>query len=357
MRSLKDWLDQPVISRVGRAERREVPGLVAYHTEGAAPCPDTVCNISATGMYLLTSTRWPIGSPVDMTLQRQGQPEESAENRIVLRARPVRFGMDGVGLSFVHTTGTVVHLWENRNRDTNDPIEPVDIVREFRVARAEAFIQRICPSAGTQTSRMLRSSLGSFRTESAIEIALKAESHLDSDTGKSTMQVHPEVLKLILENGSWAEIDWTRELWANLLMSSCKLPGSDRENLNLIQLLSELNVNQARILTMVCGRSARSMAETGSPTLEPVVCSVEQLKRTTGVGDMVRVDRDVQHLAELGLLTKRSRANYFSDTDDFTLLPTALGMDLYTRSTGQNMGSLEAFRMATLASQVSTSVQ
>lgn len=357
MRSLKDWLDKPVISRIGRAERREVPGLVAYHTEGAAPCPDTVCNISATGMYLLTSTRWPIGSPVELTLQRQGQPEESAGNRILLRARPVRWGMDGVGLSFVHTTGTVVHLWESRNRETNDPIEPVDIVREFRVARAEAFIQRICPSAGEQTSRMLRSGLGSFRTESAIEIALKAESHLDSDTGKSTMQIHPEVLKLILENGSWAEIDWTRELWANLLMSSCKLAGSDSESLNLIRLLSQLNVNQARILTMVCGRSARSMAETGSATPDPVLCSVEQLKRTTGVGDMVRVDWDVQYLAELGLLTKRSRSNYFSETDDFTLLPTALGMELHTRSSGQSNGSLESFRMVTPASQVAASVQ
>jgi hypothetical protein len=308
-------------------------------------------------MYLLTSTRWPIGSPVELILQRQGQPEESAENRIVLRARPVRFGMDGVGLSFVHTTGTVVHLWESRDQNSNDPIEPVDIVREFRVARAEAFIQRVCPSAGEQTSRMLRNGVGSFRIESAIEIVLKAESHLGSVAGKSTMQIHPEVLKMILENGSWAEIDWTRELWANLLMSSCTLTGSDRQSLNLIQLLSQLNVNQARILTMVCGRSARAMAEKGSPTPDPVLCSVEQLKRTTGVGDMVRVDRDVQYLAELGLLNKRSRANYFSETDDFTLLPTALGMELHTRSSGQSNGSLESIRMVTPASQVSASVQ
>ncbi|MGA8041679.1 MAG: hypothetical protein WCA37_02650 [Terracidiphilus sp.] len=348
--SLKNWLDQPVIPR-GRAERRQVPGLVAYHADGTGLRPDAVSNISATGVYLRTSTRWPIGASVELTLQRHGQLESTVENRIALQAKPVRWDEEGVALTFLHTKGTDVHLWDGKQEDLNEPVEPVDVVREFRVARAEAFLRRICPSTGGQSGQMLRRGVGSFRIDGAIEIALKAENQMEAEASDARMLIHPEVLSLILENGSWAEADWMRGLWANLLFTSCTSAGKDRDSLTFVQLLSHLNTGQARILTTVCGQAVQTMLQAGSQAMDPVLFSVEQLKRVAGVGDLVRVDRDVQFLGELGLLKRRPRGSYFEETEEFELAPTELGMQLYARSRGQRHATLESFGMVAQAAQ------
>ena len=356
MRSqLKTWLDQPVMPRTGRAERREVPGLVAYHLEDSIALPDCVSNISATGMYLLTSTRWVLGSSVDLTLQRQGQPEEYAENRVQLRATPVRWGSDGVGLSFMHSKGTMVHLWDdNARKNTDDePIQPVDVVREFRVARAEAFLKRICPSLGDRASRALRNDVGSFRTESVIEIVLRADDAMTAtgDTGRKL--IHPEVLRHILENGSWAEIDWARGLWSNLLIASCSAAGTDRGSLNFAMLMSQMNVTQTRLFNWVGNEAARRMADSGSAEPEPVACGPDQLKRVTGIGDLVRVEREVERLAELGLVTAQPRATYFDQEDDLILRPTRLGMEFYARSRGQREFVPAMFKVSPVVAQAS----
>lgn len=351
--SLKNWLDQPLISRVSRAERREVPGLIAYHYEGAAALPDLVCNISASGMYLRTSTRWVIGSPVELILQRQGQPETYAENRIVLKAKPVRWGPDGVGLTFLHSQGTDVHLWDRPAREASDPIEPVDVVREFRVARAEAFLRRICPTLGAQASRALRREVGSFRTENVIEIALRAEQSFSSSGTQGRTLIHPDVLRQILEHGSWADIDWTRGLWANLLLTSCSASGTDRASLNFAVLLSQMNLNQTRLLDWVCGESAKAMAESGATEPVPVECAADQLKRVTGVGDLVRVEREIDYLADLGMMKKRPRTTYFGEEESLTLAPTPLGMDFHLRSRGQREFIPEMFKVAPAVAQSS----
>lgn len=354
MRSLlKTWLDQPIMPRTGRAERREVPGLVAYHTEGADAQPDPVWNISATGMYLLTPTRWVLGSPVDLTLQRQGMPEEFAENRIALKAIPVRWGADGVGLSFQLAKGTAVKLWEGKSHDVADSIEPVDVVREFRVARAESFLKRICPSLGERVSRALRNDVGSIRTESVIEIALRADDAMTANGETGRKLIHPEVLRHILDHGSWAETDWMRALWTNLLVTSCTPAGTDAESLSFAELLSQMNPNQTRLLNWVCEMVAGQMSESGSAEPESIRCTVDQLKRVVGVGDLVRVERELEHLTELDLLKKRARRVYLDELDDLALCPTALAMEYYARSRGQREFAPVMFKVSPVVAQAS----
>ncbi len=353
MRSiLKHWLDQPVRSRA-RAERRAVPGLVAYHAEGDETLPDPVWNISASGMYLLTSTRWNLGTPVELTLQRQGLPEEHVENRIQLKAQPVRWGSDGVGLLFLHSQGTMVKLWDGVPRETTEPIEPVDVVREFRVARADAFLRRICPARGDQSSRALRHDVGSTRTESAIEIALRAERMMQSGDESDRALIHPDVLKPILDHGAWAEIDWIRDMWSSLLVTSCSPDGKDRDGLEYAGLLGEMNVNQTRVLNWVCGEAARSLAASGAAEPKGIRCSVAQLKRIVGVGDMVRVEWEVERLTDLGLLRKGTRRVYFDELEDQELCPTPTAMEFFARSHGQREFVPDMFKVSSLMGQAS----
>ena len=84
-----------------RAERRAVPGLVAYYVDGGPPVPHTVREISLTGMYLLTEQRWYLGTVVMMRLQQMDSNQDDSDHSIGVSARAVRWGTDGVGMAFL----------------------------------------------------------------------------------------------------------------------------------------------------------------------------------------------------------------------------------------------------------------
>lgn len=84
-----------------RAERRAVPGLVAYYWDGGPPAPHSVREISLTGMYLLTEERWYLGTVVMMRLQQMDSNQNDPAHAIAVPARAVRWGTDGVGMAFL----------------------------------------------------------------------------------------------------------------------------------------------------------------------------------------------------------------------------------------------------------------
>ena len=84
-----------------KAERRAVPGMVAYYWDGGSPTLHPIREISLTGMYLLTEERWYLGTVVRMRLQQLETPEEDPDRSITVHARAVRWGEDGVGMAFL----------------------------------------------------------------------------------------------------------------------------------------------------------------------------------------------------------------------------------------------------------------
>lgn len=86
--------------RTGR--RKRWPRLVAFDSRGGAVEVHGVKDLSATGLYLITKERWPLGAHVIMTLQRtDGMDDNPKNNVITVQLRVVRWGADGVGLAFV----------------------------------------------------------------------------------------------------------------------------------------------------------------------------------------------------------------------------------------------------------------
>jgi uncharacterized membrane protein (UPF0127 family) len=84
-----------------RMWRQMWPRLVAYDWNGANLVVHGIRDASATGLYLLTEKRWPLGSLVTMTLQRADVWVENSELSITVQLKVVRWGVDGVGLAFV----------------------------------------------------------------------------------------------------------------------------------------------------------------------------------------------------------------------------------------------------------------
>jgi len=82
------------------SKRHPLPGLVAYYWTGGAPEAFHIGDISAHGLYLLTEERWYPGTLILMTLQRTNTDGEDPDDFISVLTRVIRWGTDGLGLSF-----------------------------------------------------------------------------------------------------------------------------------------------------------------------------------------------------------------------------------------------------------------
>ena len=100
-RRLQGWLQRWWSPDPRRAPREPAHGLEAYYWNGAAPKAHEVRDISATGLYLVTDSRWYPGTMLLMNLQRTGGAEPTGECAIPVHSLVIRSGADGVGLQFV----------------------------------------------------------------------------------------------------------------------------------------------------------------------------------------------------------------------------------------------------------------
>ena len=315
--------------------RRPLDGLVAYEWSGDAPQRHEIGNISSTGIYLLTDQRWQPGQMLSLTLQRTGPLECSAERRVDLEAGAVRWGNDGVGLTFLWPEGMDLRLWETPPRTGMQEAEPDYIVREIRMARALAFLRRICPPVADQAKNLIYAELSNVRVANAVEIALKAERLLVHEPNADKMLAHPDLIIRILEGGSWVDVDWIQELWAGLLATSCTEEGQDESNLVFINLLSLLAPIHARILSAACAKAMSVMAGRDIPSPYLIACSPEEMARLTGSTNLMKVTRSIAELSDLGLLEKSTKASANSISNITRTKPTHLGLQMYARCSGE----------------------
>ena len=169
---------------------------------------------------------------------------------------------------------------------------------------------------------------------------LKKCFRLKPDAGRRT--AHPRLVKRIVEDASWADVDWIQHLWAGLLVGSCSVGDPDESNLPFIHKLSQLATAHARIFVAACSRAKKFMSAPGEVSARSLSCSADELMRIAGSHDLIKIDRDLEHLADLGLLTRRRKFKFFSLIEDADITPTQLGLQLFARCYG-HQGSVENF--------------
>jgi hypothetical protein len=328
---LSSWLRKPSPSQRNRAERRSAPALAAYHWDGSTPQLNNIENISSSGAFLLTDQRWNPGEVVSLTLQRKGPLVRTPEHRFSLQAVAVRRDNHGVGVSFVMPPGADLRLWQSPLNAVEEQTEPEQILREFRIAAAISFMRRICPGAAKEIKQLLRERLSNYHLESAVEIALHAEEILVFEPGARKMRAHPRLVMRIIEDGSCAENDRIQQFWAGLLATCCTIGKEDISNQVFIDLMSRLSAVQTRIFSAACTTAETFQSERGTLAARPLVCTAEEVIRIAGSQDLEKIDRDLEHLAELGLFVQRNKHSLFSLFKDADITPTRLGLDLYAR--------------------------
>jgi hypothetical protein len=326
-----------------RSERRTSPDLAAYLWIGTLPKPASVRDISSSGVYLLTRERWAPGDTVSMTLQRRGPLEGNFDRRVVVQAKAVRWGEDGIAMSFVLPTGMDLRLWESPLKSAAEQTEPEDILREFRMAGALAFLSRTSPEVIDEVRRLLREGLSNFRVASAIEIAVTAERMLSFGASPERMRAPASIVLRILEDGSWADAESTQHLWAGLLATSCSPSGKDESNVVFVNLLCQLTSTHVRILTAACTKATKFMAGVERVSSRPVTLTAREMMQITGSRDLIRIHRDLEYLSDLGLLKTVVKTQSFSPIEGTDLAPTSLGLQLFARCNGHRGATQEFY--------------
>lgn len=128
-------------------------------------------------------------------------------------------------------------------------------------------------------------------------------------------------------------------IWAGLLASSCTEDGKDDSNLLFINLLSQLSAPQAKIINYFCEKTKKSADKYGMVAGQYVYITFGKLMEICELKDIQRLDREVDYLKTLGLLTHVMQQGGLEIPDDYReftigLLPSELAISLYVRCQG-----------------------
>jgi hypothetical protein len=341
MAAITNWLGQLAIGYRERAERRPLPGLTACHWNGNVSELDMIHNISASGVYLDTKAQWPRKALVSLTLKQDGQQDSRADLSVSLLARVVRRDRRGVALSFVLPKGLGLSLWESPLQSSHRQAEPADVIREFRLAKAMAFLHAICPLAGEGLRQLMRGGLSSYRVLGAIEITLRAEAIMRARSEQPKPYADPAVVLRILADGSWTDDEQRIAMWAGLLSVACCGTGHYPIK-DLVHAMSQLAGSHARLLLTACKRTVKTASGDGVLSALPLVCTTEEMIDLAETHDLHRIDRELDHMADIGLFIRREKSRFFVALDDTSMTPSCLGLELYARACGHH-GTLSEF--------------
>ncbi len=294
----------------------------------------SIRDISPTGVYLHTDERWMPGTSVLLTMQRRSLLDRHSQPEVRLQATVVRLGADGVGLTFVQDHIDMATWLKLMSRAT-ELIAQHDAVRVFRVTKALAFLLRISPGCEDRILKLITEELSHEKAEIAIEMVLKAEEMLLSQNCAPRVAVSPSVVLRILETGSALDDEQVRQWWTGLL-AAAPLDDSEVGGIQrFVDILSDLDGTHVRIFMTGCTRAMQIGWKTGFIFPETFYCTPEEIKRIAGAGNTVRLEQDLNRLSDLGLLQRTVKRNALAPVERANITPTALGLALYARCTGQ----------------------
>jgi hypothetical protein len=335
-------LKRAVQKKQPRAERRTASGLAASYGLDPTFTPAGIKNISDTGIYLVTEKRLRTGELITLTLEEEGEPENSSELQISVHARVARQGEDGIGLSFVLPPGLDTNLWGVLVRNIAVLTDQAQIAHMFHTLRTILFLCRICQSGAEEAIILLGGQLDSDRAETVVKIALAAENQLASEPDASRMRADPKLVASILKAGAWSLDEVGMQLWAGLLVSSCTVDAPDDSNQVFVNLLIHMTPNQAKIFTHACERALASGPGGENSPSAPIVLNPEEMVALTGQHDPTRNAGDVAYLFYLGMIPKIFDFKSYRDIESwsFDITPTSLALELFKHCRGDR-GKIE----------------
>jgi hypothetical protein len=322
-------------------ERRSIirllaQGLVAYTGDGESTNQHEVRDVSPTGLCLRTEEEWQPGDIVSLVLKRKDAAEKDFERRVRVDARIVRCDEGEIGLSWLWPEGVEFDPWKRVHTKRSDETDADYFLRELRLARTLGFLRQICPDSADEIKLGFHQRLSNKRVASAVEIVLQGQEML-KQRGGTDMHADPEMVRRIVENGSWTEDNWIRRWWAGLLVSSCSAETPDTSNGMLVDLLAKLMPAHLRLLSFVCGKATELIEAGATAATLDMYCTPQELIEAVGSHSLARIQQTMGQLSVLGLLAESNKPSYVAVTDKVKTktIPTSLGLTMYARCHGR----------------------
>jgi hypothetical protein len=97
-----------------------------------------------------------------------------------------------------------------------------------------------------------------------------------------------------------------------------------------------------RILSAACTKATKLVTGPGSISSRPLNWKAADLIKFSGSHDLIKLDRELNYMADVGVIAPREKQAFFQQMTDTTVAPTGLGLELYARCNGHR-GTAQGF--------------
>jgi hypothetical protein len=132
------------------------------------------------------------------------------------------------------------------------------------------------------------------------------------------------------------------QFWAGLLAASCTNAGGDESTLTFVELLSQFKALHMRILSAASNKATKLINGSGHISTRPLNWKAADLMKFSGSHDLIKLDRELNYMADIGVIAPRQKTAFFQQMSDTSVAPTVLGLELYARCNGYR-GNAQAF--------------
>ncbi|MEW6663811.1 MAG: Abi-alpha family protein [Thermodesulfobacteriota bacterium] len=212
--------------------------------------------------------------------------------------------------------------------------EAINTLSKGIVAGAGAFLSKICLPAAEEFGLLLLDRVHAWRTRNVVDVLSRAEQILNSTRPNEDLQAHPRLVYSIIDQGSWTDTGELKNMWAGLLAASCCKDGRDDGNLIFTNILSQLSAPQARLLNFCCQKTKKKLLKSGLLLSHGITLSQHELIEITGVSDIHRLDREMDHLRSLGLIEGGFPGSGADKQLAAAIVPLSLALQLYAKFQG-----------------------
>lgn len=230
-------------------------------------------------------------------------------------------------------------------------IKPVSKTINTAVSKSiegvEAFLKMVCAPALDEVGLMMKDQVRNWRLKNILTIMEKAKGKIHFENDKLQIKAHPRVALSIIENASLIDNDEVQELWAGLFASSCTENGQDDQNLIFVNLLKQLTVPQAKILKFGVENSRKILFTNGLVLAEHFEVTGKKLIKISGVTDVHRIDRELDHLRSLELIgSEVGKGGFNPDIKNLIadITPSGLALNLYVKSQGYSQSTRDYWK-------------
>ncbi len=217
---------------------------------------------------------------------------------------------------------------------------------------AAAFLSRVCLPAAEELGFALRDRVSVWRARNQIQMLDKANNiHLASGPG-SVDRLSPRLAHVAIDAASWIDDEQVQAMWSGLLASSTSPDGRSDENLIFMSLLKQLSSFEVSVLRFAVERSSKHVSRHGLVYSGRLVVSrIDKLQGLFGIEDLQRIDRELDHLSDLGLIGSRHlpvhlRGGIEMSSGQAHLTPTPLALHLYVRAQGSKLSPADYWNLS-----------